>query len=152
MTAFSFFTLAAYLVIDRARSLTRAEESQHSPTGFTLAALSLLVMPFLSLTQRRAGHRVGSPSAVADSKQQTVLRTYLSAVLLTGLLANSLLGWSWADPVAGLVTAAIAVCERINAWRGKTYCAVPGLTGPVMRAAAGVKFRSWSSAVVPERI
>lgn len=61
-----------------------------------LAALSLLVMPFLSAAQRRAGRELGSASAVADSKQ-TLRCTCLSAVLLAGLALNALLGWAWAD-------------------------------------------------------
>ncbi|MDQ0823631.1 hypothetical protein QFZ79_001376 [Arthrobacter sp. V4I6] len=58
-----------------------------------LAAVSLAVMPFLSLAQRRAGRELGSLSAVADSRQ-TLLCTYLSGVLLLGLVLNSALGWS----------------------------------------------------------
>ena len=67
-------------------------------------------MPVLSLAQRRAGRELGSVSAVADSKQ-TLLCTYLSAALLAGLVLNARLGWSWADPVAALVIAAVAVRE-----------------------------------------
>jgi divalent metal cation (Fe/Co/Zn/Cd) transporter len=79
-------------------------------------------MPVLSWAQRRAGRELGSLSAVADSKQ-TLLCTYLSAVLLAGLLLNSLLGWSWADPLAAIVIAAIAVREGMNAWTGDACCA-----------------------------
>ena len=79
-------------------------------------------MPMLSWAERRAGRELGSPSAVADSKQ-TLLCTYLSAVLLVGLVVNSLFGWSWADPVAALVIAGIAVREGINAWKGDACCA-----------------------------
>lgn len=39
-------------------------------------------------------------------------------MLLVGLLLNALLGWSCADPVAGLVIAAVAVREGVEAWRG----------------------------------
>ena len=78
-------------------------------------------MPVLSWAQRRAGRELGSLSAVADSKQ-TLLCTYLSAVLLVGLLLNSLFGWSWADPIAALVIAVIAVKEGLNAWKGDTCC------------------------------
>jgi divalent metal cation (Fe/Co/Zn/Cd) transporter len=81
-------------------------------------------MPVLSATQRRAGRELGSASAVADSKQ-TLLCTYLSGVLLAGLLANMLLGWSWTDPIAALVIAAVAVKEGRDAWRGDTCCAIP---------------------------
>lgn len=122
--ALSFFTLAAYVTVDSVRALIGTGDAQHSTPGIVLAALSLAVMPFLSAAQRRAGRELGSASAVADS-QQTLLCTYLSAVLLVGLLANSLFGWSWADPIAALVIAAVAVKEGRAAWRGDHCCAVP---------------------------
>jgi divalent metal cation (Fe/Co/Zn/Cd) transporter len=122
--AFSFFGLALYVSVDAIRSLLGAGEARHSPIGITLAAASLAVMPVLSYAQRRAGRELGSLSAVADSKQ-TLLCTYLSAVLLVGLVLNSAFGWSWADPVAALVIAVIAVKEGRDAWRGDTCCATP---------------------------
>jgi divalent metal cation (Fe/Co/Zn/Cd) transporter len=122
--AFSFFGLALYVTADAIGSLLGVSEAQHSTIGIALAAVSLVVMPVLSWGQRRAGHELGSLSAVADSKQ-TLLCTYLSAVLLVGLLLNSFFGWSWADPIAALVIAVIAVREGINAWKGDTCCAVP---------------------------
>ena len=124
VTALSFFALGAYLVVEALRGLTGSSEAHHSTVGIVLAALSLLVMPALSITQRRTGRRLGSASAVADSTQ-TMLCTYLSAVVLLGLLANSLFGWSWADPVASIVIAAIAGREGVNAWRGETCCVIP---------------------------
>ncbi|MDJ1134410.1 cation transporter [Streptomyces iconiensis] len=120
--ALSFFVLAAYVTLDAVRALTGAGEAEHSPAGIVLAALSLAVMPFLSAAQRRAGRELGSASAVADS-QQTLLCTYLSAVLLLGLVLNSTLGWSWADPIAALAIAAIALKEGRNTWQGKGCCA-----------------------------
>lgn len=120
--ALSFFALAAYVSVDAVRALTGDGEAERSVTGIAIAALSLAVMPFLSAAQRRAGRELGSASAVADSKQ-TLLCTYLSAVLLVGLLLNATLGWSWADPVAALVIAVIAVKEGRDAWQGKGCCA-----------------------------
>lgn len=122
--AMSFFALAAYVTFDAVRALLGVGEAEHSTPGLILAALSLLIMPFLSYAQRRAGRELGSASAVADSKQ-TLLCTYLSAVLLIGLALNSLFGWSWADPIAALVIAAVAVKEGREAWRGDACCAVP---------------------------
>ncbi len=119
--AFSFFALAAYVTVDAVRALAGVGEARPSTVGIVLAALSLAIMPVLSLAQRRAGRELGSLSAVADSKQ-TLLCTYLSAILLAGLVLNSVLGWSWADPVAALGIAAIAVREGINAWRGDPCC------------------------------
>jgi divalent metal cation (Fe/Co/Zn/Cd) transporter len=119
--AWSFFGLAAFVTVDAVRSLLGAGDAEHSTVGLVLAAVSLAVMPLLSHGQRRTGRELGSRTAVADSKQ-TLLCTYLSAVLLVGLALNSLLGWSWADPVAALVIAAVAVREGLEAWRGDACC------------------------------
>jgi divalent metal cation (Fe/Co/Zn/Cd) transporter len=123
--AISFFALAAYVTVESVRALIGGAEAGHSTVGLVLATLSLAVMPGLSYAQRRAGRELGSRSAVADSKQ-TLLCTYLSGVLLVGLAANSLFGWSWADPLAALIIAAVAVREGREAWRGETCCVSPG--------------------------
>jgi divalent metal cation (Fe/Co/Zn/Cd) transporter len=121
LIAVSFFALAAYVVVDSVRALIGSAEPDSSPVGIGLAVASLLVMPWLSRAQRRTGRALGSGTVVADSTQ-TLLCTYLSAVLLLGLVLNATLGWSWADPVAGLVIAAVAVREGLEAWRGETCC------------------------------
>ncbi|HLL64821.1 MAG TPA: cation transporter [Micromonosporaceae bacterium] len=120
--AVSFFALAGYVCIESVRALVGGAEAEPSPVGLILAAVSLAVMPGLSYAQRRAGRELRSRSAVADSKQ-TLLCTYLSAVVLVGLAVNSLFGWSWADPVAALLIAAVAVREGREAWRGDSCCA-----------------------------
>ena len=127
--AVSFFALAAYVTVDALLSLTGLREPQHSTIGIVVAVVSLIVMPAVSWFERRTGRELGSASAIADSKQ-TLLCTYLSAALLTGLLLNSLLGWMWADSVAALVIALFAVREGIEAWKGDV-CKVPvaALTG-----------------------
>jgi divalent metal cation (Fe/Co/Zn/Cd) transporter len=119
--AVSFFALAGYVTVESLRTLFGATQAQPSTVGIVLAALSLLIMPVLSHAQRRAGGELGSASAVADSRQ-TLLCTYLSGVLLVGLLLNSLFGWSWADPAVALVIAAVAVKEGREAWRGQHCC------------------------------
>lgn len=119
--AVSFFALAAYVTAESVRALVTGTEAGHSTPGLVLAAVSLAVMPGLSYAQRRAGRELGSRTAVADSKQ-TLLCTYLSGVLLLGLALNALLGWGWADPVAALVIAAVAVKEGREAWRGDGCC------------------------------
>lgn len=119
--AFSFFALACYVTVDAALTLAGLREPQPSPIGIALALASLIVMPTLSLAQRRAGRELGSASAVADSRQ-TLLCSYLSGVLLGGLVLNGAFGWSWADPVAALGIAALAVREGLNAWRGDPCC------------------------------
>jgi divalent metal cation (Fe/Co/Zn/Cd) transporter len=135
VVAGSFFALAAYVGVESARTLLGAGGGpERSPIGIVLVAVSVAVMPLLSLAQRRAGRELGSASAVADSKQ-TLLCTYLSAAVLVGLVLNAALGWWWADPAAGLALAVLAVREGRNAWRGDTCCPPVHLDAP--RAAAG---------------
>jgi len=119
--AFTFFALAGYVAVDAVLSLTGMREPEHSAIGIALAVASLAIMPALSFAQRRTGRELGSASAVADAKQ-TLLCTYLSAVLLGGLALNSLFGWSWADPIAALGIAALAAREGVDAWRGDPCC------------------------------
>jgi divalent metal cation (Fe/Co/Zn/Cd) transporter len=119
--AFSFFALAAYVAVESVLSLAGYREARPSTVGIALAAVSLLVMPGLSWLQIRTGRRLGSRSAVANAKQ-TLLCSYLSAVLLIGLGLNAAFGWSWADPIAGLTIAGFAVREGREAWRGNPCC------------------------------
>ena len=125
LIAVSFFALAAYLLLDAAHALLTGAEPDHSAVGIALAIASLAVMPFLSWWQRRTGRQLGS-AAVEGDGTQTLLCTYLSAVLLVGLVLNAALGWSWADPVAALVIAAVAAREGWQNWRGDDCCTPAG--------------------------
>lgn len=126
LIAISFFALAAWIGVDAVRSLLGQGEAEPSPVGIGIAAVSVVVMPLLVWAKRRTGRELGSATVVADSVQ-TLLCTYLSAILLVGLLLNALLGWAWADPIAGLVIAVVAVREGVEAWRGEQCddCAIP---------------------------
>ena len=124
--ALAFFALAAYVSVSSVFALAGQEQVQHSTLGIVITALSVVIMPFLSLAERRAGRELGSASAVADSKQ-TLMCTYLSAAVLVGLVANSLVGWWWADAIAGLVIAAFAIREGIEAWRGDACATSVGM-------------------------
>jgi divalent metal cation (Fe/Co/Zn/Cd) transporter len=128
LMAVSFFGLAAYVTFESVRALAGGHQPDPSPVGIGLAAVSLTLMPLLSWAQRRTGRSLGSNAVVADSTQ-TLLCTYLSAVLLVGLVLNATLGWSWADPIAGLVIAAVAAREGLEAWRGEgCACGAPVTT------------------------
>ena len=119
--ALSFLALAAYVAVDSSRALLTGAQPDTSVVGIVLATVSLAVMPFLSLAQRRTGRALHSSAVVSDSAQ-TMLCSWLSGVLLVGLLLNAVLGWAWADPVAGLVIAGVAVKEGLDAWRGQACC------------------------------
>ncbi|WP_405219536.1 cation transporter [Agrococcus sp. Ld7] len=113
----AFFALAAYVIIDAVLTLTGVEEVDHSPLGIGIATLSLLVMPALAWFEFRTGRQLGSRSVQADAKQ-LLLCIYLSGTVLIGLLLNLLFGWMWADSVAALIVAGLAIREGIEAWRG----------------------------------
>lgn len=136
LMAISFFALAAYVGVESVRALASGHEPDSSTVGIVLASLSLVIMPFLSWAQRRTGRALGSNAVVADGTQ-TLLCTYLSAVLLLGLVLNATLGWSWADPIAGLVIAAVAVREGRDAWRGEGCCGPVGAHGDHTDAGCG---------------
>ena len=127
LIALSFFALAAYVTYESTKALLTGAEPDASVVGIALAATSLVVMPFIATAQRRTGKALHSNSVVADSNQ-TLLCTYMSAALLLGLGLNALLGWWWADPLAGLLIAAIAVKEGRAAWHGEGCCAVADRT------------------------
>ena len=79
-------------------------------------------MPPLAIAKSRVGDRLGS-SATKSEGRQNMLCAYLSVALLVGLLSNALFAWWWADPVAALVIAAVAVNEGREAWQGDACCA-----------------------------
>ncbi|MDK3256348.1 cation diffusion facilitator family transporter [Blastococcus capsensis] len=126
----AFGLLAAYVGVESVRSLIVGADPHTSPVGIGLTVASLIVMPFLSWAQRRTGKALGSAAVVADGTQ-TALCTALSAAVLTGLLLNATLSWGWADPVAGLIVAAVAAREAVQAWKGEGCCAParPGVGG-----------------------
>ncbi len=113
----AFFALAAYVTVDATLALVGAEQVEHSPVGIGIAVASLVTMPALAWVQLRTGRELGSRSVQADAKQ-LLLCMYLSGTVLIGLLLNSLFGWIWADSVAALVVAFLALREGIEAWRG----------------------------------
>ena len=117
----SFFLLAAYVAVSSLRDLITGSEPDASAVGIVLTAVSLVVMPALAWAKRRAGEQMGSRTLVADSTQ-TRLCAYLSASTLAGLAANAVFGWWWADPIAALVIAGVALREGREAWRGDTCC------------------------------
>jgi divalent metal cation (Fe/Co/Zn/Cd) transporter len=137
LIAGSFFALAAFVAFESVRALVTGSEPDASPVGIALAVASLAVMPYLAWAQRRTGKALHSTSVVADSTQ-TLLCSYMSATLLVGLTLNALLGWWWADPLAGLAIAAIALAEGRAAWRGEGCCApTPQGAGTALPAADG---------------
>ncbi len=113
-----FLLLAAYIAYESALELWSRRPPEHSIPGIVLACVSLVVMPLLSRAKRKVGHALGSAAMHADAKQ-TEFCTYLSAILLVGLLLNALFGLWWADPLAGLIMVPIIAKEGIDGLQGR---------------------------------
>lgn len=113
-----FVVLAIYIAYEAAETLWRRQAPERSLVGIVLAAVSLLAMPLLARAKRKVASALDSAAMRADAKQ-TDFCFYLSAILLAGLLLNALLGWWWADPVAGLVMAPIVANEGREALSGE---------------------------------
>jgi divalent metal cation (Fe/Co/Zn/Cd) transporter len=116
-----FVALAAYIVYESGSALIRHGSPERSIPGIIVAAVSVVVMPLLARAKREVAAGIGSGAMNADSRQADFC-TYLSAILLGGLLLNALLGWWWADPVAGLVMVPIIAKEGVDGLRGKACC------------------------------
>jgi divalent metal cation (Fe/Co/Zn/Cd) transporter len=118
LIAVSFFALGIYVAVRAVLDLVGQSQPDSSVAGIGIATLSLIVMPILARAKRRTGEAMGSATVLADSNQ-TRLCSYLSAILLGGLILNATVGWWWADPAAAIAIAALAVNEGRQAWRGE---------------------------------
>jgi divalent metal cation (Fe/Co/Zn/Cd) transporter len=116
-----FVALALYIAYQSGSTLIRHEVPERSIPGIIVAAVSLGVMPLLARAKRLVAAGMESGAMNADSRQADFC-TYLSAILLNGLLLNALLGWWWADPVAGLVMVPIIAKEGVDGIRDKACC------------------------------
>ena len=121
LIAISFYVLAAYVSVEAARSLIAGIEPEASWVGIGLAAITAPTMPLLARAKRRVGGQLGSSATVKEGAQNMIC-AYLSIALLVGLLANALLGWWWADPIAAFLIAGVAVKEGRESWRGEGCC------------------------------
>jgi len=117
LVAVTFFLLAPYIAYDAVTTLAGRDHARTSWLGIA----SLIVMPALGVAKRRLGARLDS-AATAGEGTQNLLCAYLAAAVLAGLLANTLLGWWWLDPVVALGIAGLAVREGVEAWHGEECC------------------------------
>jgi divalent metal cation (Fe/Co/Zn/Cd) transporter len=127
LVAIQFFLLAPYVGFESVRALAGGHHPGVSWLGIALAASSVVVMPYLGIAKQRLAEQLGSPATKGEGRQN-MLCAYLAAALLLGLLGSALVGWWWLDPVIGLLIAALAVKEGLEAWRGEGCCVAPPLS------------------------
>ncbi|MEX2193843.1 MAG: cation transporter [Thermoleophilaceae bacterium] len=122
LVAIQFFLLAPYVGFESLQALVQAERPDVSWLGIVLSATSLAVMPYLGIAKQRIADAIGSAATKGEGRQN-ILCAYLAGALLLGLLGNALAGAWWLDPLVGLLIAAVAVREGLEAWRGEGCCA-----------------------------
>ncbi len=120
LVGFSFFALAAFIVVDAAATLLNRERPDASPVGVALTAVSIGVMLWLANAKRRTAAELGSRALAADA-EQTQACWYLSVVVLAGIGLNALFGWWWADPAAALGVSVLLLREGREAWSGDEH-------------------------------
>ncbi len=120
LIAITFFLLAGYVVVESMRDLLTQAEPESSVPGIVLAVVSLIVMPSLGFAKKRLAHRLGSTVLRADAAE-SILCAWLSLILLVGLVLNAIVGWWWADPLAALGIAWLAVHEGREAWEAEDH-------------------------------
>ena len=128
LVAIQFFLLAPYVAFESARALVGAEHADVSVLGMGLAVWSLVTMPLLGIAKQRIADEIGSAATKGEGRQN-MLCAYLAGALLIGLVGNALVGAWWLDPVVGLLIAAVAVKEGLDAWRGDGCCVASPLDG-----------------------
>jgi divalent metal cation (Fe/Co/Zn/Cd) transporter len=121
LVAVQFFILAPYVAIEAVRTLVTTSEPEVSWLGIGLTAASAVAMPWFGIAKQRAGAKLQS-AATRSEGTQNLLCAYLAVAVLAGLLLNAAFGWWWADPLAALVIAGVAVREGLESWRGGDCC------------------------------
>jgi len=116
-----FLALAVYIMCEAVSDLAKKSAPEHSIPGIVLACVSLAVMPILSRAKKKVARALNSAAMNADARQ-TDFCVYLSAILLTGLVLNTVLGWWWADPIAALLMVPIIAKEGFDGIRAKSCC------------------------------
>jgi divalent metal cation (Fe/Co/Zn/Cd) transporter len=128
LVAIQFCILAPYVAVESARALFGGEHPEVSVLGMALAVFSLITMPLLGIAKQRIAEQIGS-AATRGEGRQNMLCAYLAGALLIGLAGNAIAGAWWLDPVVGLLIAAVAVKEGLEAWRGDGCCVSSPLDG-----------------------
>jgi divalent metal cation (Fe/Co/Zn/Cd) transporter len=128
LVAVQFFLLAPYVGFESVRALIGGDHADVSWVGIGLAVGSVVFMPMLGIAKERLADQLGSAATKGEGRQN-MLCAYLAGALLVGLLGNALVGAWWLDPLVGLLIAAVAVREGVEAWRGEGCCVSSPLDG-----------------------
>lgn len=111
----AFFALAIYILVQSARTLYFQSHLDTSIIGNAWLALTFVAMVSLAVGKGRVGARLNNPVLKTEARV-TMVDAYLAGSVLIGLVLNAVLGWWWADPVAGLIIVFFGFKEGQHAW------------------------------------
>lgn len=111
----AFVALALYILGQTAYTLLTRSHPAPSLGGIVWLAATLIAMLLLSRGKRVTGRQLGNPVLMTEA-HVTLIDAALAAAVLAGLILNALLGWWWADPLAGLVIVYYGFKEGWAAW------------------------------------
>ena len=114
----AFFALGLYILAQTAYTLIARQHPAPSGGGIAWLAATLIAMLLLASGKRSTGRRLGNLVLLTEARV-TLIDAALAAAVLAGLVLNALLGWWWADPLAGLVIVYYGIREGRAAWRGE---------------------------------
>jgi divalent metal cation (Fe/Co/Zn/Cd) transporter len=112
----AFFALALYILAQSAYTLATGIRPDPSPSGMLWLGLTVTAMLTLAYGKQRTGTALGNAVLLSESRV-TIVDGVLALAVLIGLALNALIGWWWADPLAGLVIVYYGVKEGLHAWR-----------------------------------
>ncbi len=98
----AFGLLGAYLLVQSTLVLTVGFHPHHSLAGIVWTAVTALVMFVLAAAKDRVGRALDNPVLCTEGRV-TLVDGLLATAVLAGLVLNAVLGWWWADPLAGYV-------------------------------------------------
>ena len=108
---------ALYLVFQSVHTIARGSHPGTAPPGIAVSIASLAFLPWLARAKWRVAAELGSKALRGDSLL-TAASAALALMTLASLLADTWLGWWWADAVAAL---GIAVALAFEATRAAAY-------------------------------
>jgi len=110
LIGWAFLTLALYLLAQSTLALVSGHRAQHSPVGIIWTAMTAAVMFALAAGKTRTGRGLGNPVLTTEGRV-TLIDGILAVAVLVGIGLDSVAGWWWADPAAGLIIVYYALRE-----------------------------------------
>lgn len=118
LIAITFLALAAAVIVQALLSVRNGEGAERSVVGVVLLAMSLTIMPGISLAKLWTASRWNLPVLAAEARE-TIACSYLSLTAFAGVIATAALGWWWLDAVAALAMVPWLVREGLEDWQGE---------------------------------